>query len=445
MCGINVCFGEENINRMNTILGHRGIRSTYKHLDNDLFLGHVRLPIQGVHPLHDHPEEFMNFIGAFVGEIFNYKEINPDAKSDLPVLLQQFVMNGPDSFDQFDGFWSAIIYSKNLKKLFIVTDYLAKKPLYIRHEPFGISSEVKALASLEKNTFDELYFSSVAKWGYCTEERTPFNEIKKIPAGSFITVDSNGKIYSKRTDNPLKPKRTDINKALRTAVKNRMVSDIPISILMSGGLDSTMIYYYMREFTDNIDIFHIENEEAEYLNCIPFRSGDKIHSISIEHSTYHLNDILVMNDGPVDLGSMIPQFLLARKIWEQEFNVCLSGDGADELFGGYSRINIYDSQYSDIFHELIYYHLPKLDKMMMSFTVELRNPFLARPVIEGALALPYYLRKNKPHLKDIAHKLGVPEKIINRKKKALRYKQEDNQRYSFIERYQNIMREHGIV
>ena len=90
MCGINLAFGKSTIEKMNQILKHRGIRSSVCHLNKDLYLGHVRLPIQGLHESNDHPQFYQQWTGAFVGEIFNYKTIDEDAVSDLPVLLKEF-------------------------------------------------------------------------------------------------------------------------------------------------------------------------------------------------------------------------------------------------------------------------------------------------------------------------------------------------------------------
>jgi asparagine synthase (glutamine-hydrolysing) len=126
------------------------------------------------------------------------------------------------------------------------------------------------------------------------------------------------------------------------------------------------------------------------------------------------------NESPIDLGSVIPQYYLFDAIRQNsDFRVVISGDGSDELFGGYRRIKEYDSQSSDIFDELSYYHLPRLDRMSMSHTIELRNPFLHHDIIRFALTLPLEWRTDKKILKDTFAPILPPE-IVNRQKEALK-------------------------
>jgi hypothetical protein len=114
-----------------------------------------------------------------------------------------------------------------------------------------------------------------------------------------------------------------------------------------------------------------------------------------------IKDIYQMwNESPIDLGSVIPQFHLFEAVKKfSGYRFVLSGDGADELFGGYKRIHEFDSQKSDIFDELSYYHLPRLDKMSMAHTLELRSPFLNLDIVRFALHLPLQWRKDKQILK----------------------------------------------
>jgi len=125
------------------------------------------------------------------------------------------------------------------------------------------------------------------------------------------------------------------------------------------------------------------------------------------------------NETPIDLGSVIPQYHLFEAVAKEGLRIVLSGDGADELFGGYRRINEYDSQGSDVFHELTYYHLPRLDKMSMAYTTELRSPFLGHDVVDFALTLPFEERKNKKILKEAFSDI-VPIEIIERTKVPLK-------------------------
>lgn len=421
MCGFNFCFGEKislDIVKMNSAISHRGLRSSVSGKDN-LRFGHVRLPIQGTDEKFDQPYYYKNWIFLFVGEIFNYKELNPEAESDIQVLAEYWDKEGCKCFDRFDGFWSIIIYDTKSKTSWIVIDPLAKKPLYIDTKNKRISSEIKALTCLlEEPEIDDLYFARVCKWGYDIEGRTFDNRIRKIPPGIYKIDCIDLKMRLQRRF-ILSPKEVDIRIALEKSVKNRLVSDIPVALLLSGGLDSTIIYKLVQRYTNDIMVFHIENEETEWVDYLHIPDNKLI---VLPKPEVNLNEVLFYNEGSVDLGSICPQYQMAKAVKEKGFNVVLTGDGADELFGGYERMRDYDAQQSDIFDELVYYHLPRLDKLMMSQTIELRSPFLALDVVRGALSWPYSDRINKVGLREIFSDI-VPKEILERKKIPLKVKE----------------------
>jgi asparagine synthase (glutamine-hydrolysing) len=270
---------------------------------------------------------------------------------------------------------------------------------------------------LDKVTADELYFSSVAKWGYCNENRTPFKEICKIPANTCMSIEAGFTPTFYQYTEPLKPVVKPFKEAIVKAVERRMISDIPVALLCSGGLDSTIILKLVQGMTDNYKVFTVPNgTDAEYI-CYLQIPDEKL--VTLDLKEYDMNQVLGWNEGPVDLGSVFPQYALSEAIWKEGYNVVLSGDGADELFGGYGRARKYDSQYSDIFHELVFYHLPRLDKLMMKNTIELRCPYLSRDVIQGALSVVRPQRTEKQYLKNLFMDI-VPKEILERKKEPLK-------------------------
>jgi asparagine synthase (glutamine-hydrolysing) len=194
------------------------------------------------------------------------------------------------------------------------------------------------------------------------------------------------------------------------------VSDIPVAVLCSGGLDSSIIYHYVKENTDDYKVFFVDNgTDSDYIGLLNIPSARlvklPIHALSYDAAIF-------VNQTPVDLGSVHPQYCLAKAIKEEGYSVVLSGDGADELFGGYGRAQRYNSQLSDI-NELIHYHLPRLDRIMMSQTIELRSPWLSWEVMDFALQLPYNLRQKKDYLKATFCDI-IPKPIIQRAKEPLK-------------------------
>lgn len=420
MCGINIISHPDYQfawSKMDQAIKHRGTSSrTVALFDGRLCISHRRLPIIGLEKEHNHLQEYQGYITCFVGEFLNYTDLDRKAESDYEMFRNLYPYSKERLFTHTDGFWAACAVDLTEQKLHIYTDCLAKKPVYVRMDDcehiIGISSEIKPLTFLDENEADELYFSSVAKWGYHIGDRTPFKNIYKLPPYCHLSLNIktrewSAELYDRLKPNPLLIPR--LRELILTAVQNRRVSHQPISFLVSGGLDSTIIYKLGARPEDKV--YHVDNNEDYYVDLLGIENLEKVSlgKITVEEA-------LKMNQTPVDLGSVLPQAALSKAI---DSVVVLSGDGADELFGGYRRAMDYDSQASDIFEELVYYHLPRLDRVMMANTIELRNPFLARNVIEAALAVPYHQRTCKQILKKIFADI-VPRKIIERQKEPLK-------------------------
>lgn len=389
---------------------YRGIEAytAYKQWSS-MYLGHVCLPFVNLDPkIATQPIDINGDYSLFVGEIFNWKELNENnSKTDGELFAKAIKNKDMDLIHNFDGFWSYVAVKNN--KLFGMTDYLSQKPLYYRTDCEAIASEIDVLKDIKEVTYDLIYKSNVGKWGYCPDNRSPYNEIKQIPPGCYY-YDKQIKPYWDWS----KIKYTNLKDMMYQSVKNRLTGERKVAVLLSGGLDSTIVYKIIKDLGYETKPIHIDNNEEEYVQWF----CNDYEKVSLDH--IDLDESMKIHQVPVDLGSVRHQIAMAQKIRELGYYSVMTGDGADELFGGYSRSLDYDSQYSDVFIELPYYHLPKLDRCMMRYTVETRTPFLAPCIVKYALDLPYEQRKGrKQNLKHVFQDL-VPDKILNRNKLPLK-------------------------
>lgn len=344
---------------------------------------------------------------VFVGEIFNYKDLGFD--TDSQCIAETFHEKDLPDFHEFEGFWSFATLHQG--KLFALTDFLSIKPIYYRTDMTVVASEIDILTSLGPVTRNELFHSNVLKWGYDPTGLTPWNEIKQLPPGHFYWDGEIGNYWDWS-----QVKHNDLRKDIIDATALRLGGQRDVSILLSGGLDSSIIYSILTKILGKeVTAVHVDNHEDQFVKLL---NPSKLVSVTLSDVTD--TDAIRIHQSPVDLGSVKPQIAMARKLRELGFYAVLTGDGADELFGGYRRSKEYDSQFSDTFCELPYYHLPKLDRTMMFSTIELRAPFLSPKVIAGALKLPYPLRNGeKKVLKHLFNDI-VPEQILNRDKLPLK-------------------------
>ena len=336
---------------------------------------------------------------------------------------------------KWDGFWAILIYDTKTGDAIYFTDPLGKKSLY-RNELGEICSEIKGLYTQNSN-IDESYISSIKKWGYNKDERTPYTNIKRVLPNNIYMHNISSPLFNKvytgyyrLWEIPI-PELKDASYEVHMewlwskmveSTENRLVSkNYPISLLVSGGLDSAIIAGILKGIDADVKWFSIENGETQFVSDLEAHLDVKTNFL--DYSMDSEKNALIYakwNESPIDLGSVIPQYHLFEAIRKNsDYRIVLSGDGSDELFGGYSRIHDYDSQKSDIFEELTFYHLPRLDKMSMAHTLELRNPFLNLDIVRFAMHLPLEWRTDKKILKDTFGPM-LPDSIVNRKKEALK-------------------------
>ena len=413
-------------------ISHRG--TEIRQLEFGRFwLGHARLPIQTLSGSLDpgvQPIPLRDGYLLYNGEIYNYpSKYNSDTEYLQDLFNSCKAQDVLHEAQKWDGMWA--IVKVTYGGLWAFTDPLGKKQLYYNSKG-EVCSEMLPLVHGEIE-FDSYWRSEAFKWGYNTDDRTPYRGVRRVMPNSVLIVTPVGantianNWYSwgvKSYLGSLGDAAREMRELVTESVKRRMLSKgHRLGVLLSGGLDSSIIASILHDSGADMDLYSVDNAEDHYafLMAQKLECQDDITWIFSDFSDVPYQDteileVLSYNETPIDLGSLMPQHRMCSAIKQ---DIIITGDGADELFGGYRRIHDYDSQLSDVFQELPFYHLPRLDRASMRFTKELRTPFLGHDVVRFALSLPYEYRVDKKVLKE-AFRGVVPDEIIDRPKTPLK-------------------------
>ncbi len=373
MCGINGFNYKsiENISIMNKQIIHRGPDHQDSFIDNQVSLGHVRLSIIDLSSNANQPMKYSHndkeIVIVFNGEIYNFKELKKilinkgyyfKTKSDTEVLLASYLEWGEKCVEKFNGMWSFCIYDKEEEILFCSRDRLGQKPFYYYHDnnTFIFSSELKGILSIKKLNHKKYINSDALRLyftlGFIPSPYTIYKNIFKLKQSHNLIFNlKNKKIniykyYEIPEMKPIKNRKRLIKEGkniLYDSTKIRLFSDVKLGAFLSGGLDSTSIVGFMKELIDinNINTFSIgfigKNDETLYAN-IAHEYFNTIHK-SRYFSKKDFNNILSIHpyiyDEPFGDPSSFPTCFLS-KLAKEEVTISLSGDGGDEIFGGYS-------------------------------------------------------------------------------------------------------------
>jgi asparagine synthase (glutamine-hydrolysing) len=329
-------------------------------------LGHRRLSIidtsaNARQPMTDGTNRYTI---VFNGEIFNYKNLKTELEnksfkfstsSDTEVLLNAYIAWGESCIEKLDGEFAFAVYDKTENKLFIARDRFGIKPIYYYtdSDKFIFSSELKAILKYGiKKEIDAASLSTYLHLNYIPSPHTIYNNVKKILAANYAIINTKGFHFSEyftikseiNASVNYNDAATKLKELLTTSVVNRMVADVPLGTFLSGGLDSSIVSAIAAKNNKNLNTFSVgfKNEkyfdETKYANLV----AKKINS---EHTVFSLsNDDLLENlffvldyiDEPFADSSALAVYILS-KLTRQKVKVALSGDGADELFGGYNK------------------------------------------------------------------------------------------------------------
>ena len=369
MCGIAGFIGkgtEQDLDNMIRAVSHRGPDDQGKFLKGDIGLAHARLSIIDLSPAGHQPmaDKDKKIWLTFNGEIYNFKELRAElektgkyrfqSQTDTEAIIYAWKEYGEKMFEKLDGMFAFALYETEKETLILASDRLGKKPLYwsIQNGTLLFGSELKALLA-HQGFHKELDLASLDKYlfyEYVPAPQTIFKNAQKLEPATYL-VYKNGQIkkqrYWKMDFNPSSVSETkaiaELDTLLSEAVKKRLVADVPLGILLSGGIDSSTIAYYAQKLTsDKIKTFSIgfrekSFDESSYAKlAADFLGTDHYHTVFTAENVMELiPSISEILDEPMADPSLLPTYLLS-KFARHRVTVALSGDGNDELMAGYN-------------------------------------------------------------------------------------------------------------
>lgn len=375
MCGINGILHLQSqkkvdrriLTKMRDSLEHRGPDDAGLFIENNIGFGHRRLSILDVSSAGHQPffSDDQRYVLVYNGEIYNFKEFYPELKSkgfdirtssDTEVLLKLYKLYGLKMLSRLNGMFAFAIWDKLEKKLVIVRDRMGVKPLYysFHNETFYFASEQKALFTagvplkIAQEGIEECIFNR-----FVAGANTLYENIHKVLPGHSMIIHEGGKItitkwwdLKKEIQNQptIKNPIEWFKETFDDSVRLRMVSDVPVGVLLSGGLDSSSILASLNHQNyKNIQTFNIgfkeeEHNESHLAKMMAEKFGYGFHTMQLEGEALYDNLIesTYLQDEPI-MHLSEPHLLAISKMAKPLVKALISGEGADELMGGYVR------------------------------------------------------------------------------------------------------------
>jgi asparagine synthase (glutamine-hydrolysing) len=373
MCGVVGAVGAIDealraaVGRASDALAHRGPDASGIWSHPSAVLGHRRLAIidlsdAGRQPMED-PDT--GNVLCYNGEIYNYRELRHElqqkgfrfrTRTDTEVLLKAYGAWGTEALPRLRGMFAFALWDDSRRELHLVRDRLGIKPLYVA-EVRGdggdrvvlFASELRALLATGKidRTLCPDGLASYVWNGFVVGPNTILSGVRALPAGRILTLAADGRRLRDESYWRLPPPREEstdlsaVRDALEESVRLRLVSDVPLGVFLSGGIDSSAVAALAaRMSTASIRTFNVRFDEAEYdescfAGAVARALGTEHHEIRLSQQRFarQLEDALASIDQPTFDG--INTYFVSRAVREAGITVALSGLGGDELFGGY--------------------------------------------------------------------------------------------------------------
>lgn len=385
MCGITGIVStskvdklEKRIKKMVLSIKHRGPdNQSYKILNEKIALGHARLSIIDLNDSSNQPmiSDDKRWTIVFNGEIFNYLDIKSQldypfkTNGDTEVILAAVQLKGLDWFlKKANGMYAFALYDSLCNQTYLVRDRFSIKPLYytIDNGTLIFGSEIKAI--LNSGLIEAKFFSpAIDEYLGNRSVREPytfFTDIFQVCGGQYIVFDD--KLNKKVKGYYKLPKQNfdqnyneqqlidDTTKQVENAIKRWLVSDVKVGSYLSGGVDSSLTTAIMAtsmKNSSNLCTYTIgfkSNNEFEYSKIVADKYKVKHKNILIDYSTYvdEWKRLIYYNDAPLGVPNEVPLSIMSTEL-SKDITVVISGEGADELFGGYGRIYRLPNDYNN--------------------------------------------------------------------------------------------------
>jgi len=376
MCGIAciLAFADKSFLNKHTLenmtkeIHHRGPDDEGFYLNEWVGFGFKRLSIidtslDGHQPMFDHSK---NYVIVFNGEIYNYKSLRKElvkknykfrSDTDTEVLLNAYIEWGSDCLLKLEGMFAFIIYDKIKDEVLAARDHLGIKPLYyFKYGSFYLfGSEIKSFKNIIKFELNERQLYQQLIYGYVSGKDTIFKNIYRVKPGTFMRFNKNGNIEENlyydvtanlKEDSNLNFEYEEIKKYLNESILKHTMSDVGYNTQLSGGIDTSYITAVLsKEYnqvlnTYSITLQKVKEDESQYQKIVTQKFNTVHHSFAatdidmrdnFEKATWH-HDIPIVHNGSAFL-------MMLSKHSRNNSKVILTGEGADELFGGYSTFN----------------------------------------------------------------------------------------------------------
>jgi asparagine synthase (glutamine-hydrolysing) len=373
MCGItgfyqfkNITDVRNHLKLMTDQLAHRGPDDDGIYCNEKIGLGHRRLSILDLSAAGHQPmfSRDNSIAIVFNGEIYNYPELKQqliehghsfNSNTDTEVILKGFEQWGTAVFEKLNGIFAFALWDDRNKELFLVRDRLGVKPLYFYQNDncFYFGSEIKSFRIVcpELNRIDQAAFAAFLFYGNALGSKTLFKNVNSVQPGQFFKINDKGALRVTYWE-PEKINATDVlsdsedqiaanvRTLLDMAVKRQLISDVPVGVFLSGGIDSSAITAFASShYPGKLKTFSASFEFDKGINELPkarsvaehFGTDHQEFFIRTENLPGIIEKLVYYHDEPFSDAANIPLYLMATEV-KQHATVVLQGDGGDELF-----------------------------------------------------------------------------------------------------------------